>query len=87
VQISKSKVVLDNGSISREISFLNDSIVGTSVTIKSSEGSFISKSREFSFLANNQLITGYSGWKVNDVEKIEGENDGAGVVSGLQVKR
>jgi alpha-galactosidase len=79
VQISQDKVVLDNGSISREVSLLNDSIIGTSVTINSSDGSFIAKSREFSFLVNNQLITGYSGWKVTDVEKIEGENDGAGV--------
>jgi alpha-galactosidase len=79
VQISQSKVVLDNGSIAREISVGNDSIIGTSVTIRSSEGSFIAKSHEFSFLANNQLITGYSGWKVIGVEKIEGENDGEGV--------
>jgi alpha-galactosidase len=93
VQISDSKIVLNNGSIAREISLRNDSIIGKSIKLDSNETNFIAESREFSFRINDQLISGYSGWKTNRIDKIVDENEGIGVslmlastkINGLEV--
>ena len=58
------RVILDNGTVKREIIFKNDSLYSSALTIKSDNSGYISKSDDFSFYINDKEYNGFSGWKI-----------------------
>jgi alpha-galactosidase len=78
-QVSGSKIFLDNGKIFREINIINDSIYSSELSVSAGADNYIFDSREFSFLINDRLYDGYSGWELLSTNTIEDETGGRGV--------
>lgn len=81
LHIGGNKITLDNGTISKEINFLNDSVYSTKLYLNQDRKNFIRKSKEFSFTLNELTFNGYSGWEVLRKEPV---NDGSGGI-GIKV--
>ncbi|HYW96355.1 MAG TPA: alpha-galactosidase [Bacteroidales bacterium] len=77
---------LSNGSLTREISFLHDSVTGRSLTIPGQGEEFLRRSREFSFRVNGKTLDGYSGWKMVKAENASDGRYGRGVTVTLDSK-
>jgi alpha-galactosidase len=88
-------LVLDNGIISRAISFSNDSIVSKGMFLKGREANYLQNfSSEFQFRLNGMILNGYSGWRVvscEPVSDVRGEKGaslklaGKGKAEGLEI--
>ena len=82
VTISGDSVKLDNGLVSRTVKLEDGRLYTSELSLNrpdnlyaTPEGSF-----EFAFLANDQKITGESGWELEKIEKISEDNGGQGAV-------
>ncbi|MCU0364016.1 MAG: alpha-galactosidase, partial [Bacteroidales bacterium] len=84
-RFSEKKLVLDNGFISRTISFSGDSACTSSIKMPGSDRSFTRmKSGEFRFSLNGNLIDSYSGWKLLDCTPVNMGSGGSGAVIRLR---
>ena len=76
---SDDRIILNNDKIYRVLNILNDSICSSELSFTAGAYNFINKSREFSFLINERLYDGYSGWKLLSTNSITDNNGGNGV--------
>lgn len=76
---SEASILLDNGKIFRGLNIINDSIYSTELSVTAGGNNFIYKSREFSFLINDRLYDGYSGWELISANTIADAGGGSGV--------
>ena len=81
-------LTLDNGVVSRKLSFFPDGkVYSVSYRIAASDSSvdFLgSYSPEFSLVINDERYTGLSGWKIMGIEKMEDATGGTGALIRLQ---
>jgi alpha-galactosidase len=78
-KISGKEIVLNNGRVERKIKLSHDSLFSYGLYIPAGSYNFISKSREFSFLINNETINGYSGWELLSTGAIQEGPSGKGI--------
>lgn len=71
-------IVLDNGALLREIRFSEGKLSSVSLRLVGQERSYIRESAEFSFLANEQPLSGFSSWKLEGIESISDARSGEG---------
>jgi alpha-galactosidase len=84
--VSGDKIELNNGIITKKLAITGDSIYSYALYVKSGSDNFISKSREFSFLANNNIISGFDGWGLLSTDAIQDGKSGKGLKIVLQGK-
>ncbi len=85
--ISKNEVILSNGTFFRDIKIANDSIYTARSSINEKEKLFIIKSKEFSFLLNDSLVNGFTGWRLLSTQAIKDKHSGNGVCITIQGTR
>jgi len=79
VSVSGSTLELNNGKLVREIRMENGSLSSTGLLISGQDRNYIRDSREFSFLANGQVLDGNSAWELVGTEAIADDRQGQGV--------
>ncbi|RPI41078.1 MAG: hypothetical protein EHM46_06925, partial [Bacteroidetes bacterium] len=79
VTVRHDAIVLDNGSLVREIRAGEGAVTSVRLSMSGWEENYISEGREFSFLLNGRLVDGRSGWYVTESEQIRDERSGQGV--------
>ena len=80
-------LTLDNGMIKRIVSFTDDSVTTKLMKLKGNDFNFIgSGTKEFSFLIDNKLYNGYSGWQFVSFAEAEDDHNGKGAVIRLKGK-
>ncbi|MCK4880098.1 MAG: alpha-galactosidase [Bacteroidales bacterium] len=72
-------IELNNGAIVREIRFEKGAISSSGLYMTGNDRNYIRESGEFSFLVNNRLVNGSSGWDLEGTESIEDERSGSGI--------
>jgi alpha-galactosidase len=77
--ISGNNITLQNGLITKKIRISGDSLYSFLLTDSASSFNFIEKSRDFSFLVNNNPVNGYKGWKLTSVQPISDYHLGNGL--------
>jgi alpha-galactosidase len=82
--IDGNDILLNNGSLIRKIKFVQDSIYTYRFSIDEKEKAFVVKSKEFSFLLNDKIVDGFSGWKLLSTKKIKDNNSGSGICITIQ---
>ena len=76
---SKNGFLLDNGIVTREINFPSDSIYSSKLSLNIDGQNMIAKSAEFSFLIDDELYNGFSGWKIKGQKDIKDATGGKGL--------
>lgn len=71
-------IFLDNGFLHREIRYKEGKLSSINLRLAGQERSFIRESAEFSFLANGQLVSGFSSWQLEGIQTIQDERSGEG---------
>jgi alpha-galactosidase len=74
-KVQGDDISLTNGTIYRNLIFSHDSLYSNVLSAPKSSYSYITRSREFSFLVNNVPVDGFTGWKLLSADAIR---DGAG---------
>jgi len=74
-----NEIVLQNGCIVKVISMTGDSVYSTMLSDSENSVNYISKSREFSFLINNEPVDGFSGWRLVSSKTITDDRGGRGI--------
>ena len=77
-QEQSADLIIRNNIISRKLKQSGDSLIGYDFMLRGDSQSFISKSSEFSFQANNNFYDGFSGWQIASVEDFSAEHKGVG---------
>jgi alpha-galactosidase len=77
---SGNEIVLQNGSILKTIRVTSDSIYSLMLSDPEASVNYIGKSREFSFLINNEPVSGFTGWQLISTKKIRDEHGGSGIL-------
>lgn len=72
-------IVLQNGSIVKVLRLSGDSIVATGLSKPENPLNYINSSREFSFLINDTLMDGFSGWNLISTTAIKDDRGGRGI--------
>ena len=79
VSVSGSTLALNNGKLIREIRMENGSLSSTGLHMAGEDRNYIRDSREFSFLANGQVLDGSSAWDLVGTEAVADDRQGQGV--------
>ena len=90
-------LILDNGMIKRIVSFTDDSVTTRQMNLKGNDFNFIGKcdkynikrscgTKEFSFLIDNKMYNGYSGWQFVSFTEAKDDHQGKGAVIRLKGK-
>jgi alpha-galactosidase len=77
--VSEGKLELNNGRVIREIRMEKGSFSSSVLRLPGEDWNYIRKSREFSFLANGQVLDGFSAWDLIGTERISDERQGQGL--------
>jgi alpha-galactosidase len=85
--ISGNDITMNNGELIRIVKISHDSVYSSRLSIQSDGKNFISPGREFSFLLNDKIVDGYSGWELVSVKKTEDENLGEAIKITLKGKK
>ncbi len=75
----KNVIILDNGSIRREISTEGNSFVSSVLLLNGMKENFIGDCSEFSFSLNDKTLDGRSDWKIISSSPINDSGQGKGV--------
>ncbi len=85
IQSSDKELILDNGLVHRVISFEDNKIASTELSLHGDTTNFlVDTSREFSFLLNGQAVDGQSGWELQGIEKFAMPQQGQAVAVALK---
>lgn len=82
--LSGGKLVLDNYLIRREIRIGDDSIYSVSLSLQQEGANYISRSNEFSFVLNDKIMNGNSGWEFLSSTAINDGKSGRGLKIALK---
>jgi alpha-galactosidase len=81
---NNNSIVLDNGSITREISFAENKVSCSDMYMTGQKTNYLGTSREFSFSLNGISLDGGSGWRMLSADPISDDKKGRGVKLVLQ---